>query len=269
MNHHFHKLAAKGGLPTLLLLSTLAPSFAAEQVEIADELERLARAHGFTLVGVEQTRESLGTADGEELYPRLRRLLENFDHVIVQNAAGGVDRVIVLGEKIPYEPPPPALPESAEDKDIEIQTERRGNQRLVRVSLAGKAGSKVERQLQVDTGADYLVLPLSLIETLGVDKGALKDREMQTANGKVQARVGILPSLWLGEHHISNVETAFIEDDKIGNSGLLGMSVLGRYTLTIDDADNNITLGKKDENSATEQGDEEETDRANTGTTNR
>jgi hypothetical protein len=39
---------------------------------------------------------------------------------------------------------------------------------------------------------------------------------------------------------------AFIEDGKLGGSGLLGMSVLGRYKMTMDDAENRITLGAKD-----------------------
>jgi hypothetical protein len=39
-----------------------------------------------------------------------------------------------------------------------------------------------------------------------------------------------------------NVAVAFLDDDKLGNAGLLGMSVLGRYQLTIDDQENRITL---------------------------
>jgi aspartyl protease family protein len=234
------------GVSNLLLFWTHAPCYGAEQVEVADELERLAETHGFAVVGLEQTEESFGRAEGDELYPRLRRLLENFDHVIVQSPTGTVDRVIVLGVKVPFEPLPPPLPPVGEDTDILMETQRRGTQHLVRVSLEGKTGSKVERELQVDTGSDYLVLPLSLIKELGVDERSLEKREMQTANGTVEARIGTLPTLWLGKHRIGNVEAAFLDDAKLGGNGLLGMSVLGRYKLTIDDEKNRITLGSKE-----------------------
>jgi clan AA aspartic protease (TIGR02281 family) len=187
-----------------------------------------------------------------ELFPRLRGLLENFNHVIVQVPGGGVDRVIVLGEKVPFEPPPattsraPSRSEIGEGGDIVVESERRGAQHLVPVTLGGTGGSKVERELQLDTGADYLVLPLSLLADLGIDRQALEEREMQTANGKVKAHIGTLPSLWLGESRIRDVETAFLEDNKLGGGGLLGMSVLRRYKLTIDDEKNSITLGPKE-----------------------
>lgn len=246
----------------MALASTPVLVFAGEQVEVAGELERLAKTHGFVVSGLEQTAESLGRAEGDALYPQLRRLLENFDHVIIQGPKGSVERVIVLGEKVPFEPPPPALPAadsgggSDGSGDIVIATERRGAQHVVRVSLAGKDGAKIQRELHVDTGADYLVLPLSLVEELGIDKGALEERAMQTANGKVEARIGTLPALWLGESRIDDVATAFLEDDKLGSSGLLGMSVLGRYKVTIDDDKNSITLGAKDGGGGVKEADE-------------
>ena len=36
----------------------------------------------------------------------------------------------------------------------------------------------------------------------------------------------------------------FIDDDRLGGAMLLGMSFLGRYRLTIDDAANRIVLGR-------------------------
>jgi clan AA aspartic protease (TIGR02281 family) len=97
----------------------------------------------------------------------------------------------------------------------------------------------------VDTGADFVVLPSSVISDLGIDAAKLEEREMQTANGKVEARVGILPALWLGEARIADPIAAFIDDGKLGNGGLLGMSVLGRYTMTIDDEAGTLTLASK------------------------
>jgi len=43
---------------------------------------------------------------------------------------------------------------------------------------------------------------------------------MQTANGKVEAQIGVLSSLWLGKTRIKQVDTAFLEDEKLGSNGL-------------------------------------------------
>ena len=128
---------------------------------------------------------------------------------------------------------------------IELKTSRRGTQHAVQVSLEGEGGKRVSRELLVDTGADFLVLPSSLLGALGIPADGLRPSEMQTANGKVQARIGSLPAIWLGQNRIENVRAAFLEDAKLGNSGLLGMSVLSRFTLTIDDKAGRLTLDTK------------------------
>jgi clan AA aspartic protease (TIGR02281 family) len=266
-----------------------ARSTLADQVDVAEELQRLADAHGFSVKGLEQTEEVQGRAEGEDLVPRLRRLLEDFNHVIVQAPAKGVERVIILGAKVPYEPPPPPQPEAPEgdeetpegkaeqpegeqpdaeaqggekaeteesgedagsaelamSTDIILDTTRRGSQHIVGIGLEGRGGNRVQESLLVDTGADRVVLPASLIARLGISPRDLKQREMQTANGKSSARIGTIRALWLGGTRVTNVDVAFIDDAKLGSSGLLGMSVLGRYKLTIDDERSQITLSSK------------------------
>jgi len=245
MLQSFVRLVA-GGLAGPVFFALAAPGWAAERVQLDRELERLSQDHGFAIRGLEKTQSVSARADGDDLLQRLRALLEGFDHVIVQGAQGKVERVIVLGAKVPFEPPPLELPPGRDDAgEVQIETIRRGAARLVRVALAGTDGVRIDRELQVDTGADFLVLPLSIAKALGVDTGTLEARELQTANGKVQAGVGILSSLWLGEHRIDQVPTAFLEDAKLGNSGLLGMSVLGRYKLTMDDDNNRIILNSR------------------------
>jgi clan AA aspartic protease (TIGR02281 family) len=255
-------MVAVAGVAAMLCGFPPAPLRAAEDVSVSFELERLADVHGFEVRGLEKTEGAVGDAAEKGLYPRLRTLLENFDHVIIQDPDGGVARVIVLGEIEPFEPPPPSLPArgaapgqpAAEGGDIVVESVRQGAQHLVQVMLEGQGSAKVQRKLLVDTGADFLVLPLSLASELGMDRRKLREREMQTANGKVRARIGILPALWLGEQRIAGVETAFIEDDKMDGNALLGMSVLGRYKLTIDDDKNRITLGGKEGGEAEEDG---------------
>jgi predicted aspartyl protease len=129
--------------------------------------------------------------------------------------------------------------------EIVLTSVRLGTQHAVQVALEGAEGARLDQLLLVDPGADFVVLPVSLIEALGLDSEDLGEREMQTANGLVTAKVGSLPGLWLGETRIEGIEVAFIDDDKLSGNGLLGMNVLGRYRLTIDDEHSQITLTAK------------------------
>jgi clan AA aspartic protease (TIGR02281 family) len=96
--------------------------------------------------------------------------------------------------------------------------------------------------LLIDTGADAVVLPTSMIAPLGLEQDALEEREVQTANGRAQALMGTLEAVWLDGERLGGVTVAFLEQEKLGTPGLLGMSVLGRYQMTIDDENNRLTL---------------------------
>jgi clan AA aspartic protease (TIGR02281 family) len=221
----------------------------AAQVEIAPELNRLSSEHGFTVTGAEVLEDERGRAEQAPLYRRLRILLERFDHIIVHGDAGDVDRVIIIGRtnttppapKMQLEAPPDQPPDQAAGP-IELETIRKGSQHSVRVTLEGVGGRRVDRALLIDTGADAVVLPASMIGPLGIDQAALSEREVQTANGRVQALMGKLEAVWLDGERLGGVAVAFLDPEKLGSSGLLGMSVLGRYQMTIDDENNRLTL---------------------------
>ena len=238
----------------LALASALLLSFAlagsgsagasAAQVEIGPELNRLAAEHGFSVTGVEVLEDERGRSEEGDLFRRLRILLERFDHILVHADDGAVARVIIIGRTNSTPPPkvqidPKASPDS---EQIELETIREGAQHSIRVTLEGAGGRRVDRALLIDTGADALVLPASMIGPLGLDQAALSEREVQTANGRAQALMGRLEAIWLDGKRLAGVEVAFLEADKLGTSGLLGMSVLGRYQMTIDDRNNRLTL---------------------------
>lgn len=224
------------------------------QVEVAEELERLMAAHGFTMkpAHLESTRRSFARAEGEALVPRLRVLLERFDHVIVQTPDGGVERVIILGEKTavaPSAPEPSKGQEQTSDDgeatptaEIVVETQRKGTSHALLLSLEGENGKRIQRPLLLDTGADYVVLPASLIAPLGIRNESLRRQAVQTANGTVDAQLGTLTAVWFGNQRVTQVATAFIDDSRLGGNALLGMSVLGRFRVTIDDAKNLVVL---------------------------
>lgn len=236
------------------LLAALPALARADLVAIPDTLARLAQEGGFEVTGLDKAKDAFGRDEGGEIYPRLRGLLADFNHVIVQAPGGGIARVIIISQKTAWVPPPPAAPEGtgAADQvpadpggDIVVATERRGTSHLVSVGLEGEGGKRVEQVLTVDTGADFVVLPASLMGSLGVQAYRLESREVQTANGKTAARLGRLAGIWFGDRKVADVQVAFIDEAKLGGSALLGMSVLGRYRMTIDDEANRLTLAPK------------------------
>jgi clan AA aspartic protease (TIGR02281 family) len=238
------------------LMAGLSSLAWAERVAVPDTLERLARDGGFEVMGLDKAKDAFGRDEGGATYPRLKGLLDDFNHVIVQAPGGGVSKVIIISRKTAWVPPPPpetpAGPAPAAGApaevsgDIVVATERRGTSHLVSVSLEGEGGKRVGQVLTVDTGADFVVLPASLLGPLGLQAKALEGREVQTANGKTAARLGRLAAVWFGDRKVADVQAAFIEDAKLGGSALLGMSVLSRYRMTIDDQTNRLTLGAKE-----------------------
>ena len=243
-----------GWLLLPLVLTLLGPAAGAAQVEVAQELERLMAEHGFQMkpADLDATREKKGRAEGTDLLARLRLLLEGFNHVIVQSPQGRVDRVLILGEKVPYTPPPvaaapdpAAAPPATTAGEIVLDTQRIGSSRAVTLTLEGEKGRRVQRVLLVDTGADYLVLPSSLIGQLGIAPEGLHQQQVQTANGPTEAALGTLPAVWLKDQRVTGVAVAFIEDGRLGGNALLGMSLLGRFRVTIDDEQGRLVLGSQ------------------------
>ncbi|MBK5963601.1 peptidase A2A [Thiocystis minor] len=225
-------------------------------VPVATELEKLMSEHGFEVRGIEQTADATARAEGGGLLARLHMLLENFDYVLVQTPDGGVERVLILGEKVAYVPPPlvvesddedadPVTSESSDAEEIVLSTQRKGSSHLLTLTLEGASEQQVKQLLLIDTGADQVVLPASLVASLGLDTSTLRNQQVQTANGSVDARVGTLPAIWLGDTRVADVSAAFIDDQRLGGQALLGMNVLGRFRITIDDVNNQVTLGSK------------------------
>ncbi len=165
------------------------------------ELERMMTQHGFAMksADLDATRDKKVRAEeGTELLSRLRVLLEGFDHIIVQTPEGGGERVLILGAKTPYTPLTPAAPApgaaapAGAAGEIVLDTQRVGSSQAVTLTLEGQDGRRVSRVLLVDTGADYMVLPSSLIAQLGTSPEGLRRQQVQTANGNVEAALGTL-----------------------------------------------------------------------------
>lgn len=229
----------------LLLLSGWGIAWAqAPQVEVATELKRLSAELGFAIRGVEQTEGMKARAIEGSVRERLSALLEGIDHVIVERPGGGIERVIILSEKGTYVPPGVATAESApQGEAIVLATQRQGASHLITLGLEGLTGSPpLQETMLLDTGAERVVLPVSLISTLGLTPETLSAQTVQTANGVVEALIGRIPAIWVGPKRVEEVEVAFIDDQRLGGTALAGMSLLGRFQMTIDDVKNQVTL---------------------------
>lgn len=224
--------------PWLLLLIVIIPfSPRAETVSLADQLRGLSDRHQFTISGLQHTEDSPPSEAAGELPQQLRAMLADFSFVLQQPPGGPVERLIIIGLKgeSPSIPPPSSV-------ETTLETKRSGDHHVVSATLIGDEGQEISVELMVDTGATLVVLPRSLAPQLGILDDSLRPREIKTAAGKITADVATLPKLRLGSEEITEVETAFIEDSKLGEVPLLGMNVLSRYKIVLDDESGTLVL---------------------------
>lgn len=130
-----------------------------------------------------------------------------------------------------------------------LKTARAGRHHIIRAAVVGPNGHTELVSFIVDTGATDMVLPASMIAKLGFRESELEAINVQTANGVAEGGRGFLRSLELGgpDHSdvLSHVPVMFMSDDDTGGYALMGMSVLGRYNMTIEDAENQIILVRR------------------------
>lgn len=134
-------------------------------------------------------------------------------------------------------------------KTLSITTARHGAHHVMRAAMVGPNGRTQMMSFIVDTGATDIVLPASMIKKLGFRESELTIVGVQTANGAAEAQRGFLRSVELGgpgnNDVIRHVPVMFMSDEDTGGYALMGMSVLGRYSMTIEDDADRIILVKK------------------------
>ncbi len=165
---------------------------------------------------------------------QIQQLFADFNHVVSRNTKGQIERIVIINKK-----------QQADEQRIVLPTNAEGNHRMVPVAVSGDGRLWQNLDMLIDTGADLVVLPDSMIAQIGLADSNFVRENIQTANGMVEAKIGNLKELRIAGETIENVAVAFIADALLGKNSLLGMSVLGRYKLTIDDKDQTVTLFRK------------------------
>ena len=216
----------------------------ASAASLRDQLRELAQSEGFEIRGLGLiTRDPARQAVGD-LRHRIKRLLAGYNYVLIENEAGGIDKLIILarGKAQASYPEAPVIGSVTLPGEHVIPAKRRGAHQLVEAVLTGPGQSSLPVSLMVDTGASTVVLPRSLMGRLGFTADALRDGWTQTANGRVRAKVGVLRSVAVGTATAENVSVTFLDDKRLNGTRLLGMSFLQRFRMTIDDANSRIIL---------------------------
>jgi clan AA aspartic protease (TIGR02281 family) len=204
-----------------------APAGSTAYGSLAAQVQALAQQNGFSLVGLSRLEDAPARSVTGSPQHQLQAVLDGYNYVMAEK------KLIVLGKE--RWTPPVA-------KDTVLETRRQGLHHVVTATLEGLSEAELQVGLMIDTGASISVLPLSMADELGLSQDEMAERQVQTAKGKMQAKIGILSALRLGNQKITDVEVAFIEDAMLGGNRLLGMNVLGQYRMTLDDQRNQLTL---------------------------
>jgi clan AA aspartic protease (TIGR02281 family) len=208
---------------------------AAEEVsDLFSQIQALQDRMHIQITGLEKVGNEAQVRASGSLEQQLQQALASYNHIISRNAKGQIEQVVIIYKK-----------QKTGAERIVLPTRYQDGHFLVSVSLSGNGSLWQTLDMMIDTGADLIVLPESMMNGLGMADDTLTHREMQTANGTVNAKVGILQEVRIAGEILENVDVAFIDGHLLANNSLLGMSVLGRYKLVIDDQSKLITLFKK------------------------
>ena len=202
--------------------------------DLYEQILELQNHMGIKVLGLERIQNEEKIATRGSLEKQIEQLLVTFNHVVIRNDKGEIERVVIVNKK-----------QKSEIQNIVLPTSHQGNHYIVPASLTGDGSRWEAMDMVIDTGADIVVLPESMIAKLGMKDTNFSNQPMQTANGTTNAQIGSLHSIKLAGETIENVQVAFIADKLLGPNRLLGMSALNRYQINIDDQNQSITLSKK------------------------
>lgn len=156
---------------------------------------------------------------------------------------------------LPVPPAPtPAVPNgapsvtsapSAGPSPVIVPLQRAGRSLVVRARLNGSR----EARLILDTGADLTILSRSIAQDLGLlPADAERMVSLQTVGGPVQAAVIRVEAIGLGEAEARQIAAAVhdLPNAPAGVEGLLGLTFLDRFVVTLDAQRGELRLERKE-----------------------
>jgi len=120
----------------------------------------------------------------------------------------------------------------------------------MRIKYQNKNGSmivqgrvnNINMQFVVDTGASLVIIPPNIAKRAHISTVNAKTITLQTANGATQSYMVNISSLQVSQLHQKSVHAAIQQVSPDPNLGLLGMSFLNAYKMSIDHDQQVITL---------------------------
>src|SRR5262249_44466360 len=101
-------------------------------------------------------------------------------------------------------------------------------------------------RFMIDTGASLCAISPELAESLSIrpepDAPVI---QLQTANGRTSGRLVRIASIRVGDAEAINVPGVMVDSANLGNGGILGMSFLSAYVVTIDPSRSLLHLGPR------------------------
>ncbi|MDD5269161.1 MAG: retropepsin-like aspartic protease [Methylococcales bacterium] len=230
-------ISARKSLRLIAIFSLLSFAICAhgeDPVDLFQQIHSLQSQMNIEITGLERVQDEAKVITRGNLEQQIEQLLVSFNHITSRNAKGQIERIVIINKK-----------QKSEANQIVLPTTVQGNHFIVSVALTGNGALWLTQDMIIDTGADVVVLPESMIDQLGLTDYPFSKQKMQTANGTAEAKIGKLKEIKMAGESIENVDVAFIADLLLGTNRLLGMSALGRYQINIDDKTQLITLFKK------------------------
>ena len=217
---------------TMLLIAVATK--AEEGKGLLEQLQSLQSEHKIVISGLEKIGDAAKIDTSGALEQQVDQLFAGYNHIVTRSPKGKIQRVVIISKIQKTSPRRLILPVSQKNGHYTVE-----------VMATGDGNSWQTLDMIIDTGADLVVLPVSLIEPLGLANAQFKHTRMQTANGVAEARIVKLKELKIAGETLENVETAFIADRLLGGNNLLGMSALSQFQVNIDDNAHSVTLMKK------------------------
>lgn len=228
---HLHFLA---GFSLAMLAFYVSAQDAGPEEDLYGQIESLQSRMNIRINGLEKIGNEQKVRANGSLEQQLKQALAPYNHIITQGADGQIEQVIILNKK-----------QKTGAAGIVLPTRYEDGHYLVSIAVSGNGKFWETLDMLIDTGADFIVLPESMIAGLGMTNATFTTRKIQTANGEIDAKVAPLQEVKIAGETLTNVDAAFIDDRLLGNNKLLGMNALGHYKVIIDNQAQSITLFKR------------------------
>ena len=253
-------LLTSASLMAALLCWCAPPLAAADCASLRDQIAALADRHGIAIEGLSKVADAPATRlpDGSPLKERFEMQLGRHNYLIVTDDAGAIRTLRIIrrmtaeeiawlrrrpgrqaGRPLTAAPRVTAAPKA--ERHV-VQTARRGGEHYVTATLEGPGEVIRKAFLMVSPEVKRVILTVSMIEELGIDRDALEAGMVGLWDQRVPAEHGSLRSVEVGGAVAESVAVSFIADKVLDGDGLIGQSFLSRFDYSLLDSKSQLIL---------------------------